>query len=188
MLKKILTAISYLVVMMMLGFAIQHYLISPRLNNTFDNKGSSNTLRTQALFAAQFPDTEGKLQALKQWQGKTIVLNFWATWCPPCREEMPELSALNAKYQQRNVVVVGIALDELTAVKAFAHDNKPDAIKVSYPLLAAEVEGMGLASSLGNDKGVLPFTVIIKSDGSVFKIYFGRVTKSLIEETLAKLL
>ncbi len=187
MIKKIYTAVSYLIIMVIMGFVILHYFISPNLNNTFGNKESSSKLSTKALFAAQLPDTDGKAQALKQWQGKTIVLNFWATWCPPCREEMPELSALNTEYQQRNVVVIGIAIDELSAVKAFAHDTKPDAVKVSYPLLAAEVEGMGLASGLGNDKGVLPFTVIIKPDGSVVKIYFGRVTKPLLETTLAKL-
>lgn len=188
MLKKIFIAIAYLLITAIMGFAILHYLIKPNLNNVSTNSEPSNKLSTQALFAAQLPDTEGKFQALKQWQGKTIVLNFWATWCPPCREEMPELSALNTEYQKRNIVVIGIAIDELDAVKAFAHDTKPDAIKVSYPLLAAEVEGMGLASGLGNDKGVLPYTVIIKPDGSVVKTYFGRVTKPLLEETLAKLL
>lgn len=170
-----------------MGFAILHYLIRPNLNTSVNSEPASKH-STQALFAAQFTDSNGKLQALKQWQGKTIVLNFWATWCPPCREEMPELSALNTEYQKRNVVVVGIAIDELDAVKAFAHNTKSDAIKVSYPLLAAEVEGMGLASGLGNDKGVLPFTLIIKPDGTVAKSYFGRVTKPLLEETLTKLL
>lgn len=187
MLKKIFTAIAYLLIMAIMGFAILHYLINPNLNSAPTKGEPSNKLATQALFAAQLPDVDGKLQALKQWQGKTIVLNFWATWCPPCREEMPELSALNTEYQKRNVVVIGIAIDELAVVKAFAQDTKPDAIKVSYPLLAAELDGMGLASGLGNDKGVLPYTVIIKPDGSVAKTYFGRVTKTLLEETLVKL-
>ncbi len=188
MLKKTLTTIGYLLIMAMAGFAILHYLINPRLNNQPSNSETLNKQATQALFALQLPDSEGKLQALKQWQGKTIVLNFWATWCPPCREEMPELSALNLEYQQRNVVVVGIAIDELEAVKSFAHDPKPNAIKVSYPLLAAEAEGAALAAGLGNDKGVLPYTVIIKPDGTVAKTYLGRVTKPLLKETLVKLL
>lgn len=188
MLKKTLTAIGYLLIMAMMGFAILHYLINPRLSSPSSHIAASNKQTTRALFAAQLPDTDGKLQALKQWQGKTIVLNFWATWCPPCREEMPELSALNIEYQQRNVVVVGIAIDELDAVKAFAHDPKADAIKVSYPLLAAEADGAALAAGLGNDKGVLPYTVIIKPDGTVAKTYLGRVTKTLLEETLVKLL
>lgn len=188
MLKKILTPFAYFIIIAVLGFTIFYTLIKPKLSDTSANVQSSSKLSTQALFASQLTDADGKLQAFKQWQGKIIVLNFWATWCPPCREEMPELSALNTAYQKRNVVVVGIAIDEMDAVKAFVHDTKADAIKVSYPLLAAETEGMALASGLGNDKGVLPFTLIIKPDGSVAKSYFGRVTKPLLEETLAKLL
>ena len=184
MLKKLLTAIGYFLIMAIMGFAILHYLINPNGSNT---SGSPDKLSTQALFAAQLIDAEGKSQALKQWQGKTIVLNFWATWCTPCREEMPELSELNTEFKQRNVVVIGIAVDELSVIKAFAHDTKKDAIKVSYPLLAAEVEGMDLASSLGNDKGVLPYTVIIKPDGTVLKTYFGRVTKPLLTKALNEL-
>ena len=192
MIKKIRSAIIYLVIIAVLGFAIFYTIIKPKLSTSSSSKQSSGNqsgaLSTQALFAAKLPDPAGKIQELHQWQGKIIVLNFWATWCPPCREEMPELSALNTEYQNRNVVVIGIAIDEMDAVKAFVNDAKPDAIKVSYPLLAAEVEGMGLASGLGNDKGVLPFTLIIKPDGTVAKSYFGRVTKPLLEETLAKLL
>ena len=188
MLKKIFTPFAYFIIIAVMGFAIFHTFIKPKLSDTSAKVQSPSTLSTQTLFASQLNDADGKPQAFKQWQGKVIVLNFWATWCPPCREEMPELSALNAEYQKRNVVVVGIAIDEMDAVKAFVHDNKPDAVKVSYPLLVAEAEGMALASGLGNDKGVLPFTLIIKPDGTVAKSYFGRVTKPLLEETLAKLL
>lgn len=187
MLKKILTAFAYFIIVAVMGFAIFYTAIKPNLSTSLSSNQSPSTFSTQALFAAKLPDTDGNMQSLKQWQGKIIVLNFWATWCPPCREEMPELSALNTEYQNRNVVVIGIAIDEAAAVKAFAHNITPDAIKVSYPLLVAEVEGMGLASGLGNDKGVLPFTLIIKPDGTVAKSYFGRVTKPLLEETLAKL-
>ncbi|MBC7786685.1 MAG: TlpA family protein disulfide reductase [Methylophilaceae bacterium] len=188
MLKKIRSALIYLVIIAVSGFAIFYTVFKPNLGTYSPSKQSSSALSTQALFAAHLPSPEGKNQALNQWQGKIIVLNFWATWCPPCREEMPELSALNIEYQNRNVVVIGIAIDEMDAVKAFVTDTKLDAIKVSYPLLVAEVEGMGLASGLGNAKGVLPFTLIIKPDGAVAKSYFGRVTKPLLEEAITKLL
>ena len=187
MLKKTLTALGYMLIMVVMGFAIRTYFLNPSTKESVTNTSASN-LSTQALFAAQLPDVDDKPQALKQWQGKTIVLNFWATWCPPCRQEMPELSALNTEYKSRNVVVIGIAIDEMSAVKAFVRDTKSDAIKVSYPLLAAEVEGLGLASSLGNDKGVLPFTIIIKPDGTIAKSYSGRITKPLLTETLSKIL
>ena len=111
------------------------------------------------------------------------MLNFWATWCPPCREEMPELSELHTQYQAKNVVVVGLAVDELALVKEFAL-----ATQVSYPLLAAEDEGMQLASELGNSQGVLPYTVIIDKDGVVQKNFFGRISKALLSEALEPLI
>ena len=164
--------------MMVLGFAIYHYLLSP-------NKASSQTseLNTQTLFAANIPNENGVNQALKQYKGKIIVLNFWATWCAPCREEMPELSQLYTEYKSKNVVVLGIAVDELALVKEFSL-----ATPVSYPLFAAENDGMNLGIDLGNDKGVLPYTVIINADGSVVKTFFGRINKSLISSTLKPLL
>lgn len=137
---------------------------------------------TQALFAANFPDEKGQTQALKQYAGKIVVLNFWATWCEPCRDEMPELSTLHSESKNKNIVVLGVAIDDVNAINEFSKQTK-----VSYPLFAADMQGMELASNLGNDKGVLPYTVIIRADGSVAKTYFGRVTKPLLEETLLKI-
>ena len=111
------------------------------------------------------------------------MLNFWATWCPPCREEMPELSELNKKYQAKNVVVLGVSTDDVLTVKKFTDENK-----VSYPLLAADMAGNDLAFSLGNDQDILPFTVIIKADGTVAKTFFGRLSMPKIEETLHQLI
>lgn len=138
---------------------------------------------TQPLFAASFPNEKGQQQKLAQYAGKTVVLNFWATWCEPCREEMPELSTLHEAYKDKNLVVLGLAIDDVATIDEFLKETK-----VSYPLFAAEMQGMEIASNLGNNKGVLPYTVIIKADGSVAKTYFGRITKPLLEETLFKLL
>ena len=95
---------------------------------------------------------------------------------------MPELSKLNDTYKGKNVIVLGVAIDDVGAVSEFTKETK-----VSYPLFAADMEGMQYATNLGNDKDVLPYTVIIKADGTVAKTYFGRVTKPLLEETLSKL-
>lgn len=138
---------------------------------------------TAELFATTLPDENGTPQALNQWQGKTIVLNFWATWCPPCREEMPELSALNTEYQDKNVIVIGIALDDVKLIKTFTEEHQ-----ISYPLLAAEDTGANLAFQLGNNKSALPYTVIIKPDGTIAQTYFGRISKALLEQALLQLL
>ena len=175
--SKKLAIIGYFILTICLGFVIRTVFFS-------ENSGQTSKIdSTQSLFAASFPDENGKPQALKQWQGKVIVLNFWATWCPPCLEEMPELSALNTQYLDKNVVVLGIATDDLALVKEFSKTTK-----VSYPLLVAEMVGNDLAFSLGNNQDVLPYTVIIKADGTIAKTFFGRISKPVLEETLNQLI
>ncbi|MBA3697098.1 MAG: TlpA family protein disulfide reductase [Methylotenera sp.] len=182
MLKTILPKLAHLAIMFVLGFVIYYFWLNP--NNVFKMANNDESkLSTQTLFTTNLPDENGVSQALSQYQGKIIVLNFWATWCPPCREEMPELSELHKEYQAKNVVVLGIAIDEQAQVKMFRKE-----MPVSYPLFAAEEEGMSLASNLGNNKGVLPYTVIIDNKGKVIKTYFGRINKPLLAPTLNSLL
>lgn len=181
MLKKLLSGFGYLAVMLTLGFAIYYYLLGPN-KLSLDASNENESISTQTLFAANLPNENGISQALSQYKGKIIVLNFWATWCPPCREEMPELSQLHQEYINKNVVVLGIAIDEVGLVKEFTQ-----ATPVNYPLFAAEEEGMTLGNALGNDKGVLPYTIIIDTHGNVVKTYFGRISKSLLETTLSSL-
>ena len=159
-----------------IGFGFRFYL-----QDANSEHGANQA--TAPLFAATFPNEKGQPQQLKQYAGKTVVLNFWATWCEPCREEMPELSQLHDAYKDKNLVVLGVAVDDVAAISEFSKETK-----VSYPLFAADVQGMDFATGLGNDKSALPYTVIIKADGSVAKTYFGRITKPLLEETLSKLL
>jgi len=180
MMTKKLTLAGYIILAICLGFIIHSIFFKSQIAPTTNHEVSTPTIQT--LFSKSFPDENGKIQNLKQWQGKIIVLNFWATWCPPCREEMPELSQLNLKYQNKNVVVVGISTDDVPTVKKFTNETK-----VSYPLLAADMAGSDLAFSLGNDQDVLPYTVIIKPDGTVAKTFFGRLSMPKLEETLNKL-
>ena len=174
--NKIKTPAFYLVLMMTIGFGIFYFFL-----NTQVEDGAKQS--TQGLFAANFPNENGRPQALKQYAGKIVVLNFWASWCEPCREGMPELSELHTAYKDQNLVVLGMAIEDVAAINDFLKETK-----VSYPLFAADMQGMEIASNLGNDKGVLPFTVIIKQDGTVAKTYFGRVTKPLLEQTLKTLM
>ncbi len=182
MLKKILPNIAYVFLMFVLGFVIYYFFLSP--NNLLNHSShAEQKLSTEAFFNAHLTNENGVKQAVSQYKGKTIVLNFWATWCPPCREEMPELSKVYNAYQAKNVVVLGVAIDELAQVKMFTQETP-----VSYPLLVSEEDGMNIANSLGNDKGVLPYTIIINADGHVVKTYFGRITKSLLETSLNPLM
>ena len=98
MLSKLINPIFYLVIIITLAYSVRYFMLDAQA----DDKGKAYT---QALFAATFPDEKGHPQALKQYAGKIVVLNFWATWCGPCREEMPELSQLYEAYKRKNLVV-----------------------------------------------------------------------------------
>lgn len=170
MLKKTLITIACLGLLISLGLAVRHFSV---------NSGNNATINTAPLFTASLIDAQGIKQNLTQYKGKIIVLNFWATWCPPCREEMPELSQLYQEYQNKNVVVLGIAIDELALVKDFLLSSP-----MNYPIFIADNESMELGTELGNDKGVLPYTVIINADGNVIDTFFGRISKPLLETTI----
>ena len=176
MANKINSIFIGLLLIASIGFGFRYYFQGPHSEH-------GGNQATAALFAATFPNENGQPQNLKQYAGKTVVLNFWATWCEPCREEMPELSSLHEEYKNKNLVVLGVAVDDVAAISDFVKETK-----VSYPLFAAETQGMDIAAGLGNDKSALPYTVIIKADGSVAETYFGRITKPLLKEALIKIL
>lgn len=138
---------------------------------------------TDILFAASFPDSQGNPQPTAQWRGKVLVVNFWATWCPPCREEMPELSAMQEKYRAAGLVVIGIASDDVDKVREYARQNP-----ATYPLLAGNFEAANLATTLGNNKSVLPYTVVVGRNGQVAATYFGLLDMVALEQDLQPLL
>jgi thiol-disulfide isomerase/thioredoxin len=132
------------------------------------------------LFATRLDDSSGKAQAIAQWQGKTLVINFWATWCPPCREEMPAFSRLQTKYAGNGVQFVGIALDTADNVRKFSQQ-----LTVSYPLLIADSQGSELTRQLGNASLALPYTVVIGPTGDVRLARLGRVAEHELDALLA---
>jgi peroxiredoxin len=143
----------------------------------------STKVPTNSLLEAHFNSLDGKEIGLNAWKNKVIVLNFWATWCPPCREEMPELSKMQDQYKNQNLVIVGLSTDDLETTKTFIQTNP-----VSYPVLAGDMQAMNFAESLGNNQGVLPYTVIIDQNGHVVKTFLGRVNQALLEKTVKPLL
>ena len=133
------------------------------------------------LFATRLDDSNAQSQAIAQWQGKTLVINFWASWCPPCREEMPEFSRLQSKYAEKGVQFVGIALDTADNVSRFSQQQA-----VNYPLLIGGALGTELSRQLGNDRLALPYTVVLGPAGDVRLARLGRVSERELDALLAK--
>lgn len=159
----------------------------------FANRGGQSEPGTQtreistetvnALLALNLPDTHGQVQALEQWRGKVIVANFWATWCPPCRKEIPDFAAASQALADQPVQFVGISIDSLEKVQTFDEE-----FKVPYPLLIAGPEVLTLAAGFGNDARALPFTVIIDRDGKARHIKLGTLNREELEGRIRALL
>jgi thiol-disulfide isomerase/thioredoxin len=115
-----------------------------------------------ALMAATFRDLDGRPHALGEFQGKIVVLNFWATWCAPCREEMPGFERLQAEWGTRGVQFVGISNEEPAKVVQFARAHG-----VTYPLWTGGDEVQEMSRRLGNERSVLPHTLVLDAAGRV---------------------
>lgn len=130
------------------------------------------------LFAQTMPDATGKPQALSQWKGKPLIINFWATWCAPCVEEMPELAALQAEVAP--VQIIGIGVDSQENIAQFA-----EKFHIYYPLYVAGTGATDLLRQFGNQAGGLPFTVLVGLDGNLKKVYLGRLNFDELRRDLA---
>ena len=133
-----------------------------------------------AIQAARFADSDGKPHTLAEYAGKVVVVNFWATWCTPCREEMPGFVKLQERWRGRGVQFVGLAQDPAPKVAAFRTE-----LGINYPLWIGEGEVMDLSRRLGNRQGVLPHTVLLDSQGRVIESKIGKFDEDALESRLA---
>ncbi|HEY7945495.1 MAG TPA: TlpA disulfide reductase family protein [Casimicrobiaceae bacterium] len=135
------------------------------------------------MLAVVLPDVHGKDQALAQWRGKVMVVNFWATWCAPCREEMPQFVAAQAARGSKNVQFVGIAVDHVAKVQEFAKD-----IGLNYPALIGGFGAIELSKALGNSLSALPYTVVLDRQGEVAHRQLGPLLQPQLDQVLDALL
>ena len=124
-----------------------------------------------AIWPLTFDTPTGAKLEMQTLRGKPVLLNFWATWCPPCIEEMPMLDAFYRENASKGWQVVGLAIDQPSAVRAFL-ERTP----VSFPIGLAGLGGSELSKTLGNLAGGLPFTVVVGAAGQVLQRRMGRVS------------
>ena len=133
-----------------------------------------------ALWAASFRDVNGRQRALGEYQGRVLVVNFWATWCAPCREEMPGFQRLQAKWPA--VRFVGLSAEDEGRVAAFARS-----LGITYPLWVGGDEVGELSKRLGNRAGVLPHTVVFDPGGQVVSAKVGAYGEVELDGILSKI-
>lgn len=167
-------------------FGVAGAFVYKKLSDTtpaVDNAGLAEGIDSGAVMAASLPDLAGKPQAFSQWAGKVVVINFWAPWCPPCREEIPGFIRLHEKYADKGLVFVGVALDEQDRVQAYV-----DEVGIHYPILLGGPEASQLSTVAGNRLGGLPYTLVLDRDGKPAATYTGAVAEQKLEALVAPLL
>jgi len=132
-----------------------------------------------AVLATVLPDLDGKETALAQWRGKVLLVNFWATWCAPCREEMPHFAAVQTRDGAKGVQFVGIAVDQVDKVRDYVKE-----IKLNYPILIGGLGAIELSKALGNELSALPFTIVLDRDGSVAHTQLGQLKARELDSLL----
>ena len=141
--------------------------------------GLASEPSVKAFFANSWQAPDGKPVNTSEWQGKVLVVNFWASWCPPCIEEMPTLDLLSQESLQQNVLFVGIGIDSPSNIREFLKSTP-----VSYPIVIGCLEGSNLSKQMGNTQGALPYTVIINPKGKATYTKLGKISEEELRKAI----
>jgi thiol-disulfide isomerase/thioredoxin len=131
------------------------------------------------------PDLDGIDHQISEWDGKARLINFWATWCAPCRREIPLLKQTQTAHAKHDLQVIGIAVDFVDPVKAYAEEAE-----FNYPVLIGQEDAMAAAEATGIDFIGMPFTMIVAPDGQLIKTHIGEIHEdqmALIVETFEQM-
>jgi thiol-disulfide isomerase/thioredoxin len=123
---------------------------------------------------------DGKLTSVRSWDGRSLVINFWATWCAPCRREIPLLEGLSKDWADRGVTILGIAVDHRDPVRSYVRE-----LEIPYPILIGEQEALDVAGRFGVETPVFPFTVFTDRRGEVVALYVGELHRAQADLILA---
>jgi thiol-disulfide isomerase/thioredoxin len=156
--------------------AVAGWYFAPRSRPVPDSADAAS------LLAARWQDLDGKPRSVLEWKGQVLVCNFWATWCAPCREEIPALGRIHAKFSPKSVEILGIAVDKASNVVEFMRE-----LKILYPVVLGDANSIELMRRLGNSSGGLPFTVILDRQGRLAYRKLGSISESELEANLASI-
>jgi len=156
------------------GFWAGHRLRSPQ--TTVDSPGTE-------VVSFALPDIHGQRRDIRDWQGKLRVVNFWATWCPPCREEIPAFINVQKRFGSRGLQIIGVAVDKPSDVIPFYA-----AEKMNYPVLLGEQQAQVLMAGYGDPDGSLPYSIVVDRQGHVIAHKLGAFTLTELNQLLEPLL
>jgi len=166
------------------GFGFQRYLQNKNTDlPAVIPKTAGSDIVGKKRPAFELKDLQDKLRNIDEWNGKVLLVNFWATWCPPCKREMPAFIELYEQYNEQGFEIIGIALDDKESVQNFV-----DTLGVDYTIMAAEYKGLELSRIYGNHIGALPFSVFVDRDGIIKFSHAGELSKKQVEDIIRPLL
>ncbi|MFL9894779.1 TlpA family protein disulfide reductase [Paraburkholderia sp. RL17-381-BIF-C] len=161
------------------GVLASHWLNGGNTEVAPNAQPASGESAVAQLWSAPVTTVDGKPQTLSSLKGHPIVVNFWASWCGPCVEEMPALSQLQRDYAGKGIQFVGLGVDSDKNVQAFLQK-----VKVAYPVYVTGFGGADLARAFGNTAGGLPFTVVIDAKGEIRSTKLGQIDPQALKKTL----
>lgn len=152
--------ITQLVFAVLVVFSIMKYFnvetdIKTWLTNSEDNK-------PKYIIQFSLQDLDGKTRNIREWSDRRVLINFWATWCVPCRREMPMLQNLYLNKDTYNIEIIGIAVDENESVKDFIYEYG-----IEFPILIGQSDAYEIMQQLGNTATTLPYTLVVEPDGLI---------------------
>jgi len=150
-----------------------------------DDNNSEIVSKSHALKRQDFtlPDLGGQAQQFSQWNDKVVLLNFWATWCPPCRQEMPDFIDVYNQYKDQGFVVVGVGIDDEKKIAEFVEH-----LNVNYPILVGGSSALKVSYQYGNHQGALPYSIIIDKQGFIRYRAGGLMTRKKLLNQIKPLL
>ncbi|MCV0438194.1 MAG: TlpA family protein disulfide reductase [Hydrogenophaga sp.] len=126
-----------------------------------------------AFWAGAYEGPHGEAVRLADFHGRPLLVNFWATWCPPCVEELPLLNAFHQAHRTRGWQVLGLAVDQASAVRGFMQK-----LPLNFPVAMAGFAGTEISRSLGNVTGALPFSVVFGASGELLHRKIGKLSEA----------
>tara|TARA_B100001167_G_scaffold181111_1_gene137910 strand:+ start:101 stop:637 length:537 start_codon:yes stop_codon:yes gene_type:complete len=159
-LKFNLRKITPLVLALLVIFSIVRYFDVETHIKTWRANSEDNKPRYIVEFSLQ--DLDGKTRSISEWSDRRVLINFWATWCVPCRREMPMLQNLYLNKDTHNIEIIGIAVDQNEPVRDFINEYG-----IEFPILIGQSNAYEIMQQLGNTATTLPYTLVVEPDGLI---------------------
>jgi thiol-disulfide isomerase/thioredoxin len=165
---------TFAIAILMVAIAAAGYLLRAKLAPVEAPTATGVASDLPLEFA--LPDLEGNSRQLSEWRGQVLLVNFWATWCAPCRREIPLLKSTQAAQAEKRLQVIGIAVDYLDEVTVYAEDAA-----FNYPILIGQQDAIAAAESSGIEFVGMPFTLVVSADGRLIKAHLGEIVAEHID-------